>query len=125
MMNNENHTVVVLGASDKPERYSNMAIRLLRESGYRVIPVHPRLDEIEGIPVVHHLDEIRDTVKTLTLYVGKMRSEALLDDIISLRPGRVIFNPGSESEKLTERLQECEIPFINGCTLVMLQSQQF
>ena len=123
--NHQDHTVVVLGASDKPQRYSNMAVRLLKELGYRVIPVHPRLDEIEQIPVAHHLSEIRDTAHTLTMYVGPLRSTALADDILALKPGRVIFNPGSESDALEERLKENDIPTIRACTLVMLQSGQF
>jgi predicted CoA-binding protein len=38
----------VLGASIKRERYSNQALRMLREHGYRVIAVHPAHVEIEG-----------------------------------------------------------------------------
>ena len=51
------HLVVVLGASPKPERYSNQAVCLLREMGYRVIPVHPRESHIEGIATVTNLAE--------------------------------------------------------------------
>jgi predicted CoA-binding protein len=123
--NHQDHTVVVLGASDKPQRYSNMAVRLLKGIGYRVIPVHPRLDEIEQIPVTHHLSDIQDEVHTLTMYVGPLRSATLADDILALKPGRVIFNPGSESETLEEQLQQNDIPTIRACTLVMLQSGQF
>ncbi len=123
--NHQDHTVVVLGASDKPQRYSNMAVRLLKGLGYRVIPVHPRLDEIEQIPVIHHLSDIQDEVHTLTMYVGPLRSAALADDILALKPGRVIFNPGSESDALEGRLQQNDIPTIRACTLVMLQSGQF
>jgi predicted CoA-binding protein len=118
-------TVVVLGASNKPELYSNMAVCLLKECGYRVVPVHPRLRQIEGFPAASRLEEISGPVDTLTLYVGPQRSEVLIDAIIGLRPGRVIFNPGTESLLLERRLKEEKIPFIRGCTIVMLQSGQF
>lgn len=39
-------TVAVLGASDKPDRYSNRAVRLLLEHGYTVLPVHPSPDTV-------------------------------------------------------------------------------
>ena len=45
-MEDVDHTVVILGASDQSERYSNMAMKLLMRHGYRVIPVHPKLNEI-------------------------------------------------------------------------------
>lgn len=40
--------VAILGASDKPDRYSNKALHLLREHGHEDIPVHPAIPEIEG-----------------------------------------------------------------------------
>ncbi len=121
----QDHNVVVLGASPKPARYANMAQRLLMEHGYRVIPVHPRIKEIEGVPVLHNLRAIRDPVHTLTLYVGSDRSSPMIDDIIRLNPRRVIFNPGSESTELEHCLRGRHIPHVDGCTLVMLRTNQF
>ena len=45
-------TVAVLGASPKRERYSNQAIRLLRDYGHTVLPVNPAQQEIEGLRVI-------------------------------------------------------------------------
>lgn len=117
--------VVVLGASHKPERYSNQAIRLLREHGHEVIPVHPRLSEVEGIPVVNRLDDISGRVDTLTLYIGAERSSQIIDAILALALGRVIFNPGSENPQLEARLAAAGIPFEHACTLVLLRTGQF
>ncbi len=119
------HTVVVLGASPKPARYANMAQRRLIEQGYRVIPVHPKIKEIENLPVVHTLRAIAEPVHTLTLYVGPERSRELIDDIVRLNPRRVIFNPGSESSLLEAELRRHHIPHVQGCTLVMLRTGQF
>jgi predicted CoA-binding protein len=119
------HRVVVLGASPKPTRYSNQAVRLLREHGYPVIPVNPAFDEIEGLPAVRRLAEVEPPVHTLTLYVSASRLPAMGDDILALRPGRVIFNPGTESPPLQARLDEAGIPWLEGCTLVMLRTGVF
>ena len=119
------HRVVVLGASPKPARYANQALRLLIEKGYQAVPVHPRIERIEGLPVAHHLREIREPVHTLALYVGPQRSEPMIADILELNPGRVIFNPGTESALLEERLRAHHIECIHGCTLVMLRTAQF
>ena len=124
-MEPKDHTVAVLGASPKPSRYSNMAIRMLKSYRYDIIPVHPIYKKIEDIPVTASLKEIKKKVDTLTLYVGPMRSKVLLDEIISLNPGRVILNPGTESVLLEQKLAEAGIPAIKACTLVMLQSRQF
>lgn len=117
----EEHHVAVLGASIKPERYSNQAVCLLLEHGYRVTPVHPKLEQVEGLQVAHALGEITDPVDTLSLYVGPERIGPMIEDIVKLKPGRVICNPGTESKELQDRLDAADIPWLEACTLVMLR----
>lgn len=118
-------TVVVLGASTKPERYANMAVRLLKEYGHRVIPVSSGHSEIEGLPAVSTLADVHEAVDTLTLYLGPARSAPLLADIIALRPKRVIFNPGTESAELERQFALQGIDCQEACTLVLLRTDQF
>ncbi len=125
-MNPAEHHVVVLGATAKPDRYANQAIRLLREKGYsRITPVHPKLSESEGIPVINRLSDVPEPVDTLTLYVGPARLEHMIEDIIRLKPNRVIFNPGTESRALQDALDQAGIPWEEACTLVLLRTGQF
>ncbi|OPZ59838.1 MAG: hypothetical protein BWY87_00796 [Deltaproteobacteria bacterium ADurb.Bin510] len=118
-------TVVVLGASDNPERYSNKAVHELRSRGHLVIPVNPRLIELEGLAVRAGLSEIDEPVDTLSVYLGPAVSGAQLDAILALRPGRVIFNPGSENPELMAALQQAGIAVEQACTLVLLRTDQF
>jgi len=124
-MDNSHHHVAVLGASPKPARYANQCIRLLKQHGYRVTPLHPRFEHIEDLPVVHRLEEIGDRVDTLTLYVGPKLLEPQVDSILQLRPGRVIFNPGTESPEVQAALTAAGIEWFEACTLVMLKTDQF
>lgn len=121
----DSQRVVVLGASDKPDRYAYQALQLLREFGHEVVPVHPSIEKIDGIPVVHSLAEVEGPVDTLTVYVNSKASAQLADTIVKLSPGRVIFNPGAESPELTARLDEAGIAYQNACTLVLLNTEQF
>ena len=65
--------VAVLGASNKPERYSYQAVRLLREKGHTPYPVHPVLTEVDGLRVWPSLRLIPDPVDTLTVYLSPQR----------------------------------------------------
>ena len=121
----DNETVVVLGASPKPERYSNQAVRTLVEHGHQVIPVHPMLKKIAGIPAVPSLTHIDGAVNTLTLYVGPKRGKELLQEMIDLQPDRVIMNPGTESDEIEDHLAGKGIAVLRACTLVMLRTGQF
>ncbi|MBD3322678.1 MAG: CoA-binding protein [Chitinivibrionales bacterium] len=121
----QKQTVAVLGASNKPDRYSNKALRMLVEYGHEVIPVHPAIHAIEGIPTVSDLSAIGQSVDTLTLYVGPARSEPIVDSMIALKPSRVIMNPGTESDSVEQKLTEAGIPVIKACTMVLLRTEQF
>ena len=117
--------VAVLGASAKPERYSNKALKELSQSGYKVIPVNPALKEIDGIEVAPSLCEIREKVDTVTLYLSPERSEEIAKELVALKPRRVIFNPGTENPELQKALQSKGIETIEACTLVMLRTATF
>ena len=121
----QNPQVVVLGASNKPHRYAYKAMLMLQEYGYHVIPVHPKLETIDGLVVKHSLQQIHQPIDTLTLYLGAQRSEPLIDDIIKLNPSRVILNPGTESEALELALLHNDISFVKDCTLLMLEHGRF
>ena len=121
----QNPQVVVLGASNKPHRYAYKAMLMLQEYGYHVIPVHPKLETIDGIVVKHNLQQIHQTIDTLTVYLGSQRSTPLIDDIIKLNPSRVILNPGTESEALELALLHNDISFVKDCTLLMLKHGRF
>ena len=118
-------TVVVLGASPKPERYSNKAVRLLKEHGHRVIPVHPAITEIEQLPVIPALEHIDGPIDTLTVYLSPALSTPLEADLLKLKPERVIFNPGTENPGLKQALEREGIAVEEACTLVLLNTGQF
>jgi uncharacterized protein len=117
--------VVVLGASPKRTRFSYQAVQMLAERGYQVIPVHPKAQRIDQIPVMASLGAVPGPVHTLTLYVGEGRSRDMIADIVDLAPGRVIFNPGSESVELEGALSLARMPHERACTLVLLRTGQF
>lgn len=117
--------VVVVGASANEERYSNKAMKMLAEYGHTPIPVAPAADTILERKVYRHVRDVAERVDTVTLYVGPQRQTGLFDQIIELKPKRVIFNPGTENPAEYERLQAANIEPIEACTLVMLRTGQF
>lgn len=119
------HRVAVLGASRKPQRYANRALRALRQRGYEVVPVTPAHAEVEGLPAAANLAEVGGRVDTLTLYVGPRHVGPLIDAIVAARPRRVILNPGTESAELERALDRHGIPWLEACTLVLLATGQF
>jgi len=124
-MSDKRQRVVVVGASPNPERYSNRAMRMLLEHGHEAIPVHPAVAQIEGVPACKSLAEVSGPVDTATLYVSPIRSSAMQEELLKLKPQRVIFNPGAENPALRDALESADIKTIEACTLVMLRTKQF
>ena len=120
--------VAVLGASSDTTRYSYKAMQLLKEYGHTPIPVHPRETEVLGYKVVSEIKELvkqGKKIDTLTMYVNPALSTKFQQDIIDLKPKRVIFNPGSENPVLEKALKSHGIFVEEACTLVLLRTDQF
>lgn len=64
-------------------------------------------------------------INTVTLYLNSKRQSEYYDYIISLRPERVIFNPGTENPELYKLLKENNIQSEVACTLVLLETNQY
>lgn len=117
--------VVILGASQKQDAYAYKAMKALLANEHDVVLVNPGLTLIEERPVLPTLGAITEPVDTLTMYVRPVISSKVADDIVALKPGRVIFNPGTENAELQATLTAAEIPCENACTLVLLRTGQF
>lgn len=124
-MTAKSQTVAILGATDKTDRYAYLAFKKLQAHGHKPLPVSPKLQELEGVPVVAKLADLQQPIDTLTMYVGPSLSSQLAPEILALKPGRVIFNPGSENPALKEQLAGAGIPSEEACTLVLLSTDQF
>ncbi|MDO8365537.1 MAG: CoA-binding protein [Saprospiraceae bacterium] len=110
---------IVLGATPNSERYAYLATMRLAQSGHEVVPVGIRKGEIEGIKIIEGKPE-EEGVDTVTLYIGAARQPEYYDYILSLKPKRIIFNPGTENQELVQLAKEHGIETVEGCTLVML-----
>jgi len=117
--------VVVLGASDKADRYSNKAVLKLKECNYDVLPVNTAGKVIHGIQSIKNLSDINDSFHTLTFYVNPKISDSLESQILALDFKRAIFNPGTENDGLEKKLEEKGVEVLRACTLVMLSTEQF
>ena len=122
-MEKQNKTLV-MGASLKPERYSNKAIKSLRNHGYETIAVGLREGQVEDVPIIKGETKFED-IHTITIYVGADRLKDSEDYLLSLKPERIIFNPGAENPEFAMRAKEAGIEIVEACTLVMLATEQY
>lgn len=115
---------LVLGASSKPQRYSNIAINRLVNYGHEVVAFGLKEDEVAGVNIDTNLMPYKE-IHTVTLYMNPERQKAYYDYIMSLQPERIIFNPGTENQEFQNILKQNNIYFEESCTLVMLGTNQY
>lgn len=117
--------VAIIGASNKPIRYSYKAMRELQKHGHQVFLVSPNHNNIEGLKVYPSTTAIDSPIDTVTMYVSESISRSMAQELIQLAPKRVIFNPGSENRELMNTLESKKIQCEEACTLVMLSIGNF
>jgi predicted CoA-binding protein len=117
--------VTVLGASPKKHRYAYRAMEMLRDYGHRAVPINPAFKEILGETCYPSIKDAPQPIDTVTMYLGKQRSDPLIADILEAKPRRIIMNPGAENEDLAREARAKGIEVVEGCTLVMLQVGNF
>lgn len=115
---------LVLGASLKTQRYSNIAINRLVRYGHEVKPFGLREGEVAGVSIDTELKNY-EAIDTVTLYLNPKRQEQYYNYIIGLNPKRVIFNPGTENPDFYKLLQDTNIKYEVACTLVLLGTNQY
>lgn len=115
---------LVIGASVKPERYSNMAMRALKQHGHNVQGLGLREGVVEGVEIFKDHRPL-ESLDTITLYVNPANQKNLYDYILKLNPGRIIFNPGTENPELAKLAADSGIEVEYACTLVMLSVGKF
>ena len=122
--NDTKRKTVVLGASEKQERTSNQAVKLLIEYGHEVVGIGRKTGQIAdteiqtGQPVIAKVD-------TITMYLSPKNQIGMYDYLISLQPRRIIFNPGSENSELAKLAVSNNIMVEEACTLVLLRTGQY
>ncbi len=115
---------LVIGASDNPGRYSYLAVKKLLEHGHEVIAIGKKEGQIDTVKIETGLPQLKD-IDTVTLYINPMHQAAYYDYILSLKPQRLIFNPGTENNELSSLAIKNNIQPLEACTLVMLSTEQY
>lgn len=110
---------LILGASENTSRYSYKAAIALLNNGHKVELLGKRKGTVKGVSIFTDKYSFSG-IHTVTLYLNPENQRGYYDYILSLKPDRVIFNPGTENVVLENKLIKNNIEVMHRCTLVML-----
>lgn len=115
---------LVIGASTNKERYSYKAINNLIAKSHQVVAIGLKKGMVLDVPIETEKLNFH-AIDTVTLYLNSKAQQEYYDYILSLKPRRVIFNPGTENEEFYKILKANNIAFEESCTLVLLATNQY
>lgn len=117
---------VIIGATTNPSRYAYIAAGMLTEYKHEIVPIGIKKGAVYGrqiLPINDRPDV--NNVDTVTLYIGPRHQPEHYDYILSLKPKRIIFNPGTENKEFEKLIEEAGSEALEACTLVLLRSGQY
>jgi uncharacterized protein len=110
--------IVILGASDNPMRPSHIAAKLLDKRGFRTHCIHYGTESNEELRAAV-LDQ---NEKTITIYLNPHQQKKYYQYLMALKPGKIIFNPGTENEELRILATQNNIKVVSGCTIALMMN---
>jgi uncharacterized protein len=117
---------VIIGATTNTGRYAYLAARMLTDYNHEIVPVGIKDGQVFGKEILDIFEkpQVHD-VDTVTLYIGPQKQPDYYDYILSMKPKRIIFNPGTENDDFEKMAEAKGIEALQACTLVMLRSGQY
>ena len=122
----ENKLTLIAGASADPSRYAYTAALFLNRQNLPFLPIGIKKGDVLGKEILPLREKPNlDEIHTITMYMNAGHQKEWEDYFLSLKPKRIIFNPGAENPDFAERAKSQGVSCINGCTLVMINTGQY
>jgi predicted CoA-binding protein len=115
---------LIIGASPNPSRYSHMAMERLVAHGHPVEGIGRHEFFFKDFFMGKERKDWPD-IDTVTMYVSPVHQPEYYAYILSLKPRRIIFNPGTENAGFAAMAEKEGIKTLEACTLVMLSTGQY
>ena len=124
LLNEGNPVIANVGATDNPAKYGNRIYRDLKGKGYRVYPVNPTRDTIDGDPAYADLADLPETPDIVNYVVPPPRTLRLLKRAKELGLMRVWVQPGAENADVMAYLNDNGFDYLaNACIMVRSRVQ--
>jgi predicted CoA-binding protein len=113
-------TWAVVGASDDPAKFGHRIFKVLRDFGHEVYPIHPTLEEIDGVKCYARLSDLPVVPEVIDMVVNPRIGRRVFDEIAALGVRYVWMQPGTRSDEIRAFAKEKSITLIEDCVLVRI-----
>jgi uncharacterized protein len=114
----------VVGVSEDRSKYGNKIYRDLRDAGYQVFAVNPKLQTVEGDPCFPSIKALPEVPEVVDLVVPPVASLNVVQDCLDAGAKRIWFQPGSESDEAIEKAQKAGMEVVHDAC-IMIQKREW
>ncbi len=111
-------TIAVVGASDDPARPAYDVAAYLKRSGFKVIPVNPRLAELFGEKCYPDLLAIPETIDVVDIFRNSEFVPEIVEQAIAKKAKVVWMQPGAENIAAAERAEQAGLDVVMGLCMM-------
>ena len=111
--------LAVVGVSRQGKKFGNMAFRELKAKGYRLLPVHPQAETIEGEPCYPSLAALPEPVDGVLVVVPPAETEKVVREAAAAGIKRIWMQQGAESPAAIRFCQENGLDAVHGECILM------
>ena len=113
-------TWAVVGASTNKEKYGYRLYKKLKDHGYRVYPVNPGYDTIEGDKCYHSLSELPEKPDVIDMVVNPRIGIKVIDEAAQLGIKNIWLQPGTHNDVIIQSIEQSGMQYVKDCVLVAL-----
>jgi predicted CoA-binding protein len=111
--------LAVAGVSRNPKKFGYGVFKELLNKGYKVIPVNPKADEIEGVKCYHSISEIPGEMKSLLIVTPREQTDGILREAINKGFSNIWVQQMSETEDTIKIAEEYQVDIIHRKCIYM------
>jgi uncharacterized protein len=114
-----NKTLAIAGVSRDPKKFGNMVFRSLKEKGYRILPINPNTNTLEGDICFHSVKDLPSDISTLLIVTNKRETLAVMQEAIEKGFRHIWIQRGCETPEAMQLAQEHNINLVSKACIMM------
>ncbi len=118
-MPTKDKTYAIIGASNNPEKYGNIVLKDLKDSGFKVIPINLHEEEILGLKVYKSVLDYPENIDVAVTIVPPQVTEEVLKQVKEKGINIVWMQPGSESEAAIQFCKDNGLEYKNDDCIML------
>jgi len=118
--------IAVVGVSRTKTKFGNAIYKELKQKGYDVFPVNPKMDSFNGNTCYPDLLSLPEKVDAVVINVPPIQTEKIIKDAYKAGIKKVWLQQGSQSDAAVRFCEENRIDCVsNECILMFVQPTAF